>query len=107
MLLRGLNSTSNVCIAINKFRQGSRACIYCLRHSPHCFVKQMSSSVRQGGCAVQVLQGFWFEPARHLRGQLGGIVSNPPYIPEAQMATLQVSARCAFLRTQQWAVQAA
>lgn len=56
---------------------------------------------------MQVLQGSWFEPARLLRGQLGGIVSNPPYIPEAQMATLQVSARCACLPAQRWPVQAA
>ena len=56
---------------------------------------------------MQVLQGSWFEPARHLRGQLGGVVSNPPYIPEAQMATLQVSVRCACPPEQRWAVQAA
>lgn len=39
---------------------------------------------------AQVSVGSWFEPLRHLRGQLAGVVSNPPYIPAADMPTLQV-----------------
>ncbi|GFR50349.1 hypothetical protein Agub_g12558, partial [Astrephomene gubernaculifera] len=34
---------------------------------------------------VRVVQGSWFEPLRHLRGRLGGVLSNPPYIPRCQM----------------------
>lgn len=34
-------------------------------------------------------QGNWFEPIAHLKGQVQGIVSNPPYIPTALLAHLQ------------------
>lgn len=39
--------------------------------------------------AVRVLQGSWFEPLQDLKRQLGGILSNPPYIPRVQMDGLQ------------------
>ncbi|GLC65268.1 hypothetical protein PLESTF_000270500 [Pleodorina starrii] len=42
-----------------------------------------------GGCLVRVVQGSWFEPLRQLRGRLGGVLSNPPYIPRREMAGLQ------------------
>lgn len=38
---------------------------------------------------VRVLQGSWYQPLWDLKGRLGGIVSNPPYIPRAQMSGLQ------------------
>jgi methylase of polypeptide subunit release factors len=38
----------------------------------------------------QVVQGSWCEPLEHLRGRLGGLVSNPPYIPRREMEALQV-----------------
>lgn len=44
---------------------------------------------------VQVLEGSWLEPVKqHMINSknplvLGGIVSNPPYIPHDEMATLQ------------------
>jgi len=34
-------------------------------------------------------QGSWFEPLQALRGQLNGIVSNPPYIPSQIVPQLQ------------------
>ena len=46
-------------------------------------------SARASLC-LQVLLGSWFEPLQHLRGQLAGIVSNPPYIPAGDLPTLQV-----------------
>ncbi|EFJ41493.1 hypothetical protein VOLCADRAFT_98562 [Volvox carteri f. nagariensis] len=42
---------------------------------------------------VRVVQGSWFEPLRHLRGRLGGVLTNPPYIPRAQMSGLQAEVR--------------
>ena len=39
---------------------------------------------------MQVSQGSWYEPLAHAQGQLGGVVSNPPYIPQPNMAGLQV-----------------
>jgi len=40
------------------------------------------------GNRVQFLQGSWFEPLADWRGQLAGLVSNPPYIPSAIVPTL-------------------
>ncbi|MCS6782327.1 MAG: peptide chain release factor N(5)-glutamine methyltransferase [Gloeomargarita sp. SKYBB_i_bin120] len=37
---------------------------------------------------LTLYQGCWFEPLVALRGQLRGIVSNPPYIPTGLLATL-------------------
>jgi release factor glutamine methyltransferase len=34
---------------------------------------------------VRAVQGSWYEPLQHLQGRLGGIVSNPPYIPRSQI----------------------
>ena len=39
---------------------------------------------------MQVKQGSWFAPLQHLRGQLSGILSNPPYIARHVMPSLQV-----------------
>jgi len=38
---------------------------------------------------IHCYQGSWLEPLGFLRGQLGGIVANPPYIPTAMIAELQ------------------
>ncbi|KKJ01098.1 peptide chain release factor N(5)-glutamine methyltransferase [Prochlorothrix hollandica] len=38
--------------------------------------------------AIQWHHGHWFKPLENLRGQLQGIVANPPYIPTATIATL-------------------
>jgi methylase of polypeptide subunit release factors len=40
--------------------------------------------------------GSWDAPLRAagLQGQLGGLLSNPPYIPRAQMSSLQQEVRC-------------
>ncbi|RMF67643.1 MAG: peptide chain release factor N(5)-glutamine methyltransferase [Cyanobacteria bacterium J069] len=37
---------------------------------------------------IQFYQGSWFEPLSRLAGQLQGIVSNPPYIPTCDLASL-------------------
>ncbi|MEL7316113.1 MAG: peptide chain release factor N(5)-glutamine methyltransferase [Cyanobacteria bacterium J06559_3] len=41
------------------------------------------------GDRIQFLQGSWLEPLEPWRGQLVGVVSNPPYIPSAIVPTLQ------------------
>ncbi len=42
---------------------------------------------------IHCYQGSWFEPVTHLKGQVQGILSNPPYIPTAMLATLQPEVR--------------
>jgi release factor glutamine methyltransferase len=38
---------------------------------------------------IRFYQGNWLEPLAHLKGQLRGIVSNPPYIPSQMVLELQ------------------
>lgn len=38
---------------------------------------------------IKSYHGFWFEPLEALKGQLCGMVSNPPYIPSSLVPTLQ------------------
>ena len=37
---------------------------------------------------IQFRQGYWFLPLQDLQGKLGGIVSNPPYIPSRVLLNL-------------------
>jgi len=39
--------------------------------------------------SVGVVSGSWWQPLAHLRGRLGGVLTNPPYIPREQMRGLQ------------------
>ncbi len=38
---------------------------------------------------IQFVHGNWLDPLGHRRGQLSGLLSNPPYIPRAIVPTLQ------------------
>ncbi len=38
---------------------------------------------------IELYQGSWWQPLDHLSGQVMGMVSNPPYIPTALVASLQ------------------
>ncbi len=38
---------------------------------------------------IKFYTGSWWQPLSHLKGQFGGTISNPPYIPTATVATLQ------------------
>lgn len=38
---------------------------------------------------VTVVHGSWFSPLENQRGKLAGVMSNPPYIPSANIAKLQ------------------
>ncbi|MGB5596876.1 MAG: peptide chain release factor N(5)-glutamine methyltransferase [Crocosphaera sp.] len=38
---------------------------------------------------IQFYQGSWWTPLDHLKGQVSGMVSNPPYIPTALLSQLQ------------------
>lgn len=40
------------------------------------------------GDRIQCFQGSWFEPLAPWQGKLAGMVSNPPYIPQAVVPTL-------------------
>ena len=38
---------------------------------------------------IKFYSGEWWHPLRHLKGQVSGMVSNPPYIPTAELPLLQ------------------
>jgi release factor glutamine methyltransferase len=38
---------------------------------------------------IQFYQGSWWTPLEHLRGQVAGMIANPPYIPSAMLPNLQ------------------
>ena len=38
---------------------------------------------------IQFYEGSWLQPLAYLKGQLSGIVANPPYIPSAMVSALQ------------------
>jgi release factor glutamine methyltransferase len=42
---------------------------------------------------VKFCHGNWFEPLATIKGQITGMVSNPPYIPTAEIASLQPEVR--------------
>ncbi|NJK36369.1 MAG: peptide chain release factor N(5)-glutamine methyltransferase [Oscillatoriales cyanobacterium RM1_1_9] len=48
---------------------------------------QMSGQIPSG--QIRFYQGDWWEPLVSLQGQVSGMVSNPPYIPQALIPTLQ------------------
>lgn len=53
------------------------------------------ANAEQAGLAERIHfhQGQWLEPLAKLKGKLSGIVSNPPYIPSAEVETLQPEVR--------------
>ncbi len=52
-------------------------------------VAQQNAEAYGLGDRIQLHQGNWFEPLSSLKGQLSGMVSNPPYIPSEMVLTLQ------------------
>lgn len=38
---------------------------------------------------IKFYQGSWWQPLTHLKGQIKGMISNPPYIPTAELKNLQ------------------
>jgi len=52
-------------------------------------IAQANATAYQLKNRIRFYQGSWLEPLTPLKGQLQGIVSNPPYIPTAIVPTLQ------------------
>jgi release factor glutamine methyltransferase len=63
-------------------------CVYAVDLSPTAAAYAAANASAHGvQDTVHVLQGSWFEPLQQaaLHGKLGGVLSNPPYIPQAQL----------------------
>ena len=52
-------------------------------------IAQKNSLLLGFGSRIEFCQGFWWEPLALFKGKLSGMVSNPPYIPSAEVAKLQ------------------
>ena len=57
--------------------------------SPALAVAQINADNLGFGSRVNFYQGLWWEPLEFLKGQVSGMVSNPPYIPSSTVLTLQ------------------
>ncbi|MFM7424869.1 MAG: peptide chain release factor N(5)-glutamine methyltransferase [Elainella sp.] len=64
--------------------------IHAVEVSPAALEVAQQNAQRTGFASrIRFYRGSWFEPLAALRGQLDGMVSNPPYIPQAMLADLQ------------------
>ena len=52
-------------------------------------IAQLNAQTHDLARRITFYQGSWLSPLAHLKGQLSGIVSNPPYIPSQLVLTLQ------------------
>lgn len=67
-----------------------QAQIHAVDCSPEALAVAQGNAAELGwGDRIQFYQGSWFQPLAALRGQVQGMVSNPPYIPRAMVATLE------------------
>lgn len=67
-----------------------QATIHAVDQSPAALqIAQQNAARYSLNAHIQFYQGSWWEPLQHLRGQVSGMVSNPPYIPSALLPDLQ------------------
>lgn len=67
-----------------------QANLHAIDASPAALAVAQENAIANGlGDRIQFYQGSWFTPLEALRGQLRGMVSNPPYIPSHLVLELQ------------------
>jgi release factor glutamine methyltransferase len=67
-----------------------RATLYAVDRSPEALAVAQQNSQDWGlSERIQFVPGSWWEPLAQLRGQVAGMVSNPPYIPRPEIPQLQ------------------
>ena len=82
--------TGSGAIALGLAQALPKAKIYAVDCSAEALTLAQTNAERHGlGDRIQFRQGSWFEPLAAQRGQLEGMVSNPPYIPSSQIPHLQ------------------
>jgi len=52
-------------------------------------IAQENANLAQLTAHISFYQGNWWQPLQHLQGKVTGMVSNPPYIPTAEILELQ------------------
>ena len=82
--------TGSGAIAIGLADVFPHAIIHAVDRSPEALNIAQENAQRLGFASrINFYQGSWFTPLQKLKGQLTGIVSNPPYIPSNIVPTLQ------------------
>ena len=70
------------------------ASIYAVDSSPAALAIARQNAVKLGlAHRINFCEGSWWQPLEHLRGQVSGMVANPPYIPSGMISSLQVEVR--------------
>jgi release factor glutamine methyltransferase len=52
-------------------------------------IARQNAQVANLAARIHFYQGSWWSPLQHLKGQVTGMISNPPYIPTAELHQLQ------------------
>jgi release factor glutamine methyltransferase len=86
--------TGSGAIAIGLAKVLTKAQIYAIDVSPAALAIAKENIINTGFAErIQLQQGSWWTPLENLKGQISGMVSNPPYIPSAEINELQAEVR--------------
>ncbi|AKG23426.1 peptide chain release factor N(5)-glutamine methyltransferase [Calothrix sp. 336/3] len=82
--------TGSGAIALGLAEVLTKCQIYASEYSLDALAIAKRNAINAGlGDRIHFYQGDWWQPLEFLRGQVGGMVSNPPYIPRDTVLTLQ------------------
>jgi release factor glutamine methyltransferase len=86
--------TGSGAIAIGLASILTKAEIYATDYSPTALAIAKENIINTGFADRIILkQGSWWTPLEKWKGQISGMVSNPPYIPSAEILDLQIEVR--------------
>ncbi|CAO5031094.1 peptide chain release factor N(5)-glutamine methyltransferase [Microcystis aeruginosa] len=86
--------TGSGAIAIGLASILTKAEIYAVDYSPTALAIAKENIINTGFADRIILkQGSWWTPLEKWKGQIRGMVSNPPYIPSAEILDLQIEVR--------------
>ncbi|MCZ8225324.1 MAG: peptide chain release factor N(5)-glutamine methyltransferase [Microcystis sp. LE19-84.1B] len=86
--------TGSGAIAIGLASILTKAAIYATDYSPTALAIAKENIINTGFADRIILkQGSWWTPLEKWKGQISGMLSNPPYIPSAEIPDLQIEVR--------------
>ena len=86
--------TGSGAIAIGLASILTKAAIYAIDYSPTALAIAKENIIKTGFADRIILkQGSWWTPLEKWQGQISGMLSNPPYIPSAEILDLQIEVR--------------
>ena len=86
--------TGSGAIAIGLASILTKAAIYAIDYSPTALAIAKENIINTGFADRIILkQGSWWTPLEKWQGQISGMLSNPPYIPSAEILDLQIEVR--------------